>query len=97
MLNFRKNRRDANEARLREVAARLGAHWIEAPPLDGWIWVNRWGTWMPVECKRPEREGLKHEYTPAQQRFIEWCKDRGAKWLVWRTDRDVIESLGGRG
>jgi hypothetical protein len=87
------NPRDANEQALLELAARLGGHWCEAPPLDGWIFVR--GRWMPVEFKVPEREGLKHEYTPAQRRFLSWCAARGARWWVWRTAQDVIRDLGG--
>jgi hypothetical protein len=51
---------------------------------------------MPVEIKMPEREGLKHEYTPAQQRFLRFCEDRRAAHWIWRTEDDVIASLSGR-
>jgi hypothetical protein len=88
------NQRDANESELLQVAARLGAHWLEAPPLDGWIWFR--GQWLPIEIKQPEREGLQHEYTPAQRRFISWCRLRNARWLTWRSADDVIRDLGGR-
>jgi hypothetical protein len=88
------NPRDANEQALLDLAARLGGHWCEAPPLDGWCFVR--GRWMPVEFKVPEREGLQHEYTPAQRRFFAWCTLRAAPWWVWRTDADVIRDLGAR-
>jgi hypothetical protein len=86
--------RDANEEALLAVAARLGAHWLQGPPLDGWvIWR---GIWTPAEIKVPEREGLKGEYTPAQLRFLRFCDDRSAPRFVWRTEADVIASLNGR-
>jgi hypothetical protein len=88
------NPRDGNEERLLKVAATLGGEWLEQGPLDGWV-VWR-GTWRPVEIKLPEREGLVHEYTPAQKRFFGWCRTRSAKWLTWRTEADVIRDLGGR-
>ena len=88
------NPRDANEQALLQLAERLGAHWCEAPPLDGWVFVR--GRWMPVEIKRPEVGGLKHEYTPAQKRFLSWCELRGGPWWVWRTEQDVMRDLGAR-
>ena len=88
------NPRDANEQALLRIAERLGAAWYEAGPLDGWI-VFR-GAWFPVEIKLPEREGLKHEYTPVQKRFFAWCEIRRAKWFVWRDEADVVRDLGGR-
>lgn len=93
-MSHRHNQRDGNEDELLAVAARLGAHWLEAPPLDGWIWCR--GQWLPVEIKQPAREGLAHEYTPLQRRFLSWCKLRGARWLVWHSADDVIRDLGGR-
>jgi hypothetical protein len=86
--------RDANEDPLLKLAAQLGAHWIQGPPLDGWIFCR--GVWMPVEIKMPEREGLKGEYTPAQLRFLRFCSDRAAPHFVWRTEEDVIASLSAR-
>jgi hypothetical protein len=88
------NPRDANEQALLRVAERLGGAWLECGPLDGWI-VWR-GAWLPVEIKIPEREGLRHEYTAAQKRFFAWCVIRNARWLVWRTDADVLRDLGGK-
>jgi hypothetical protein len=93
-VSYRHNHRDANESELLAVAARLGAHWLEAPPLDGWIWFR--GQWLPVEIKAPGREGLAHEYTPLQRRFLSWCRERRARLLVWRSADDVIRDLGGR-
>lgn len=88
------NPRDANEQALLELAARLGAHWHEGPPLDGWAWVR--GRWAVVEIKRPEREGLAYEYTAGQRRFLTWCTNRGIPWWIWRTENDVLRDLGAR-
>lgn len=86
--------RDANEEPLLALAARFGAHWVQGPPLDGWIFWR--GIWMPVEIKMPEREGLADEYTPAQKRFLRFCAERNAPRFIWRTEDDVIASLSGR-
>jgi hypothetical protein len=91
---YSQNHRDPNERELLAVAERLGAHWLKAPPLDGWIWWR--GQWLPVEIKQPEREGLAHEYTPLQRRFMNWCRLNGARWLVWHSADDVLRDLGGR-
>lgn len=91
MKPHRANPRDANEQALLAVAEKLGGHWREDPPLDGWIFCR--GRWMPVEIKLPEREGLAHEYTPAQKRFFTWCRQINASWWVWRTQEDVLRDL----
>lgn len=91
---YNRNHRDTNEGPLVGLARRLGASWIEEGPLDGWMFHR--GQWMPVEIKRPEVEGYKHEYTPKQKRFLSWCQAVGATLVIWRTDEDVIRSLGGR-
>lgn len=93
-MRTRHDKRDANEPALIGVARQLGAQFRIGPPLDGWI-IWR-GVWLPVEIKLPEREGTKHEYTPAQKRFFTFCRDYGGRWLTWRTDADVIRDLGGR-
>jgi hypothetical protein len=89
-----RSRRDTNETRLLTLAERLGAAFVKAPPLDGWLHFR--GVWMPVEIKRPEVEGHVYEYTPAQRRFFGWCQVRGARWFVWRTEQDVLRDLGAR-
>lgn len=94
MKPHRANPRDGNEPSLLDLAERLGAHWREGPPLDGWVFCR--GRWMPVEIKRPECEGLVHEYTPAQKRFITWCEQWRAPWWVWRTEADVLRDLNTR-
>lgn len=86
--------RDANEEPLLQLATQLGAHWVQGPPLDGWVFCR--GIWMPVEIKIPEREGLSSEYTPAQRRFLRFCQEKRAPFWIWRTEDDVIASLGGR-
>lgn len=88
------NQRDSNEEPLLKIAEQLGGCWREAPPLDGWIWVPRMAKWMPVEIKRPEVEGLVHEYRPAQLQFFAWCRRNNAPWWVWRTDADVMRDFG---
>jgi hypothetical protein len=83
--------RDANEKKLIELAEKLGAKWFELGPLDGWI-AHR-GQWMPVEIKRPEREGTKWEMTPLQKRFMRACELNQAPFYIWRTESDVLKSL----
>lgn len=90
----RYNPRDANEPALVKHAKQLGAHWLEAGPLDGWCFHQ--GRWMPVEIKLPEREGLKNEYTPAQKRFFTWAQWYNAPHWVWRGEADVEFCLNAR-
>lgn len=87
------HRKDGNHDELLAVAKRCGATVFKHPPLDVWVWVAKWQMWMPVEIKRPEREGRKDEYTSAQQRFMAM----GVRWWTWRTEEDVIRDLAGRG
>lgn len=90
---YSQNTRDANEDPLLRTARALGAGFWQAPPLDGWV-IHR-GVWQPAEIKMPHREGHKHEYTPSQLRFLRFAADAHAPVLIWRTDEDVIASLGG--
>lgn len=94
MKRYNRNRRDANEQPLLAHAKALGAEFVEAPPLDGWMLFR--GTWMPVEIKVPEREGQAGEYTPAQLKFFRWCSEHRAKWWTWRVLSDVERDLGAR-
>lgn len=87
--------RDGNEATLLLVAEALGGHWWAGPPLDGYIY-KRGVCLGPVEIKIPEREGATREFTPSQKRFIRWCQVNEIRWHVWRTEEDVIRTLGGR-
>jgi len=91
---YAESTRDANEPALVRVAQQLGAGVWLAPPLDGWI-VQR-GLWRPMEIKMPEREGLAGEYTAAQLRFLTFCNTHQAPVVIWRTELDVIKSLGGK-
>jgi hypothetical protein len=93
--SMRWNRRDDNEAALVAVAEKLGAFWVESPPLDGWLYHARTG-WVPVEIKQPHREGYASEFTKAQKRFFAWCIANKARWLVWRTEEDVLRDLNAR-
>jgi hypothetical protein len=86
--------RDSNEDPLIALAERLGAKWFEFGPTDGWI-VHR-KTWTPVEIKRPEREGTKSEMTPLQKRFFRWCEVNQAPFHIWRTELDVMRTLGAK-
>ena len=87
-------RRDTNEQPLIRLAERLGAHWLQQGPLDGWILFR--GQFRCVEIKRAEREGLAWEYTPAQKKFFAWCRVHGGSWWVWRAEADVMRDLGAR-
>ena len=95
-IRYNHNTRDLNEQELVKTAQALGLQWLQDGPLDGWAWHPRERRWMPVEIKRPEREGMAHEYTPMQRRFFTWCRERNAPWWVWRTIADVIRDAGGR-
>lgn len=94
MKRYNRNRRDNNERPLVAHAERLGAHWLEDGPLDGWTYFR--GIWTPTEIKDPAREGFADEYTPQQLRFFRWCSERRAKWFTWRTIEDVERDLGAR-
>lgn len=87
--------RDANEEALVKLAERLGGAWWEGPPLDGRIYAR--GVCLgDVEIKMPEREGSIREYTPLQLRYFTWARNRGIKWHVWRTQDDVLRTLGAK-
>lgn len=91
---FSQTTRDANEPELLRLWRRLGGEWVQAPPLDGWA-IHR-GIWTPTEIKIPEREGLAHEYTPAQRRFLTLALAARAPVFIWRTADDVLKSAGAR-
>lgn len=88
-------RRDENEPALVQTARALGVQMEQFGPLDWWAYWPRQG-WVPVEIKRPEREGRKGEYTPAQILFFSRCKQRGSRYLTWRTEKDVLDFVGAR-
>jgi len=84
-------KRDANEPALVKFARQIGAHLELAPPLDWWCFWR--GQWTPVEIKNPD--GL-NRYTDEQILFLARCKERNAPVWTWRTEDDVLNSLGGR-
>jgi hypothetical protein len=89
----RYNNRDANERTLLDVAAHMGVEFLEAPPLDGWVFIQRF---IPVEIKNPDgkaKPGRKGEFRESQETFIERCKRNGWPYLIWRTTGDVINSI----
>jgi hypothetical protein len=88
-------RRDANEPELIRFARELGAWLI---PLDEPVdWLLAWqGQWQLVEIKQPHREGHVHEFSDAQRDFQRECGERRMRIHVWRTDQDVLATLGAR-
>jgi hypothetical protein len=88
---YTRNRRDANEQGLLFLAHRLGATWVEAGPLDGWI-AHR-GRWICVEIKNPDG---RNRLQPSQEAFLSTCQQQGAPVYVWRTEDDVLRDLQAR-
>lgn len=88
-------KRDAVEPELIALARRLGAKLWMSPPFDWWLLHHAYG-YIPVEVKDPSVEGHADEYTPAQKRFMRFARENGGKWLVWRTESDVLKDLGAR-
>jgi len=89
-----RQRRDNNHYELVSLAEQIGAFYMPDGPFDGWV---HWrGAWSVIEIKNPNCEGHKDEYTPEQIRLMAKLKERGIKWEVWRTERDVFESLNAR-
>ena len=88
---MRHGRRDGNESHLISLALGMGAYWVQAPPLDGWIFFR--GKWTPVEIKNPEG---KDELTKAQIRFRIQCNEHQAPHFLWRTLDDVCRDLGAK-
>lgn len=87
-------RKDENENELVKLARSIGALvWMD-PPLEGWVFWH--GKWTPFEIKIPEREGTKKEFTERQVKFRMVANERGAPHWVWRTEADVLFSLGAR-
>lgn len=87
------NNRDDNEPALLDTLDEMKAEWVEAGPLDGWVFVQHW---IPVEIKNPEgksRPGRKGEFRQKQIDFIAKCKLTGRPYLVWRTSEDVIDTV----
>lgn len=74
------------------IAQSYGALWVPSGPLDGWIsWK---GFWMPV---RIIDTAARSDFTPSQDVFVADCRGCAAPFLTWRSEADVISSLGSRG
>lgn len=81
----RYNKRDLNETIIVNTLHELGLTWLEAPPLDGWVWL---GQWIPVEIKTPTGR-----LTKGQQDFVDACTHWHRPVLVWRSQADAWESV----
>lgn len=103
------HRSDGNKDALVKVFEQLGGYWIPyaSKPFDGWAWHPMWvirkpyycplmGGYAPVELKDPKKEGWADEYTPRQKKIMTEMRERGASWLVWRTEDDVFKSINSR-
>lgn len=88
-------KRDLNEPELVKAARAMGCIWFYAPPLDGWVYHVSRGSWLPIECKRPELEGTKNEFTYAETEFFRKCAITGAPFAIWRTVDDVVATIKG--
>lgn len=82
-------KRDGNEPALVRTARQIGALMECFGPLDWWCYWR--GAWVPVEIKNPDG---KNKYTDEQVLFLARCKERGAPVWTWRTEDDVLASLG---
>lgn len=88
-------RRDKNEPELVKFAERLGAWMIRIDqPCDWLLWFR--GNWQLVEIKDPACQGHSEEFTVAQRIFRAEALRRGAMLIVWRTERDVLSTLGAK-
>lgn len=81
------NHRDANEPALIRCAERMGVMWIEAGPLDGWVFLHQH---IPVEIKNPDG---RNRLTRLQLEYIGLCRRHDWPWLEWRTIEDVVSSI----
>lgn len=80
------NKRDENEPEILREIAKLGVEWIEAGPLDGWVYIV--SRWLPVEIKTD-----KAPLTEGQSKFLADCIDGGRPCVVWRSAVEAIESV----
>ena len=83
-------RRDANEPELIALARDIGAVCVNIQrPVD---WLIGWrGCWYPCEIKAE-----KGTYREAQVLFFVAAKERALPAWTWRTEADVLASLGAR-
>lgn len=90
-MSYARNHRDDNEPELVKKALEVGAHWVEAGPLDGWVgWRGRW---YPCEIKNVDG---RNRFQEVQLSFIKQVTLRGLPVWVWRNAQDVYSSLGVR-
>ncbi len=81
------NKRDANEILIVNALHDLNHVWIEAPPLDGWVFL---GQWIPVEIKNKLGRNRLTDY---QQGFIDACQHFGRPYRIWRSANDAVEAV----
>lgn len=93
-----RHRKDGNQPDLVKLFVKVGGYWMPHAnkPFDGWAYHDHFG-FMPVEIKLRSREGHANEYTDRQRKLMLTMRERGIPWLVWRTDEDVLRSVGKRG
>jgi hypothetical protein len=93
-----RHRPDNNQSSLVTMFEELGGLWIPyaSKPFDGWGWHAKWAGYMPIEIKDPKKEGHADEYTPRQRKVMQQLKEAGARWLTWRSQADVLISIGAR-
>lgn len=85
-----RHRPDSNQSDLVDLFESVGGKWVPYAnkPFDGWAYHAAFG-YMPVEIKKPEREGHANEYTERQRKVMTRMRLLGMPWLVWRNDEDV--------
>jgi hypothetical protein len=81
----RYNHRDANEPVILQALEQAGVYYVQAGPLDLWVWL---GAWTPVEIKV-----AKGKLTAGQKAFISSCELFGRPYRIWRTPNEAIEAV----
>ena len=105
-----RHRQDINQGPLVKLFLELGGVWVPYAnkPFDGWGWHPKWSNYlrrdvnpglpacgfMPIEIKRPEREGHANEYTWRQKKVLHTLQIAGATWMTWREPADVYRAVG---
>lgn len=80
------NKRDQSEKPILQAIAKLGVEWIEAGPLDGWVYIT--SRWLPVEIKTGNAP-----LTEGQQKFLANCIEAGRPCVIWRSAAEAVESV----
>lgn len=92
-----RHRPDNNQKALVKLFVSVGGEWVSRAnkPFDGWGWHRGFGgtNYLPIEIKNPDKEGHKDEYTQPQLKQMAKMRILGMKWLVWRTEQDVLNSV----